>query len=599
MPFGDARNWDECVKKRMASGKYTKEVAEKVCGKMKAELEKGKEGYDGKKEYLNSEPSPEKKDTKELSQNLKKANEWEFNPDEILKSSRKVTGTFHVPKIDRDNELITKSAMDAAIPDFMHFPVLHDFHKERVLGVITKVWEEADVYHFDALFKATHDVDDAWNKVQKGEYDHVSIYGSRFSGSDSCRLDPSLRTTPCISHKIRLDSISACDDNARNDHTSMTLVKAGEDLYNSTLIINTNETFIKASGAELEKAMTTSSSMVHSTYDGVGGNKGGKMRVREVTEKEEDGDENSERQAEGAKKTEHPVEKADCPLQKAEEMEKGDDVKGMFKQIIDHLKSLVASDKKVHSEIGKAEKDVKPKGDWEKEEKKEGMESKKVEVAEERTKRFHKEVEKGSMTKINERGTAESAQFAQDSHTSDVKIYNHKTGDFEGPVKKGTRPKVTEEPATKESMSQPVDKRVVEKGGFSQAGRMVTAISSPRASAHSTSTARAEHAEHSTRKEMKKGDTMTEENVIQKAEVSDEQFVEEIVKAHMPNTDEIVKATNAQFDEIKKALTELKGEIEKIKEQPIQKAAVVISEDAPQGTTLNYAAMDEFFKKRA
>ena len=402
MPFGDARNWDECVKKRMASGKYTKEVAEKVCGKMKAELEKGKEGYDGKKEYLNSEPSPEKKDTKELSQNLKKANEWEFNPDEILKSSRKVTGTFHVPKIDRDNELITKSAMDAAIPDFMHFPVLHDFHKERVLGVITKVWEEADVYHFDALFKATHDVDDAWNKVQKGEYDHVSIYGSRFSGSDSCRLDPSLRTTPCISHKIRLDSISACDDNARNDHTSMTLVKAGEDLYNSTLIINTNETFIKASGAELEKAMTTSSSMVHSTYDGVGGNKGGKMRVREVTEKEEDGDENSERQAEGAKKTEHPVEKADCPLQKAEEMEKGDDVKGMFKQIIDHLKSLVASDKKVHSEIGKAEKDVKPKGDWEKEEKKEGMESKKVEVAEERTKRFHKEVKKGDRPKVTE-----------------------------------------------------------------------------------------------------------------------------------------------------------------------------------------------------
>lgn len=95
---------------------------------------------------------------------------------------------------------------------------------------------------------------------------------------------------------------------------------------------------------------------------------------------------------------------------------------------------------------------------------------------------------------------------------------------------------------------------------------------------------------------------MTDENVIEKAKVediSDEQFVEEIVKAHMPNTDEIVKATNAQFDEIKKALTELKGEIEKIKEQPIQKAAVVISEDAPQGTNLNYAAMDEFFKKRA
>jgi hypothetical protein len=291
------------------------------------------------------------------------------------------------------------------------------------------------------------------------------------------------------------------------------------------------------------------------------------MRVREVTEKEEDGDENSERQAEGAKKTEHPVEKADCPLQKADEMEKGDDVKGMFKQIIDHLKSLVASDKKVHSEIGKAEKDVKPKGDWEKEEKKEGMESKKVEVAEERTKRFHKEVQKGD------------------------------------------RPKVTEEPATKESMSQPVDKRVVEKGLPENRKEGATLGQDPGANAmamrQKTGNTRSHQAEKTRERSsgwIQKGDNMTDENVIEKAKVediSDEQFVEEIVKAHMPNTDEIVKATNAQFDEIKKALTELKGEIEKIKEQPIQKAAVVISEDAPQGTNLNYAAMDEFFKKRA
>jgi hypothetical protein len=272
MPFGDSANWDSCVKKRIASG-YSKEVAEKVCGKMKSELEKGSD-------IEPFEPSPTKKDTKELVP-MKKANEWAFDPAEILDSPRKVKGTFHVPKVDKDREIITTEAMTKAIPDFMHLPILHDFHKERVLGVVTKVWEESDAFHFEALFKATHDVDDAWAKVQKGEYDHVSIFGARLKGNPSCGLNPNQRAVPCISEQIRLDSISACDVNARNDETSLSLAKA----------FYTDEN-------DIIKALSSDSGLSHGIYDGPEGKKGVKMKTHEAdgkdVEDEEDEMEKSE-----------------------------------------------------------------------------------------------------------------------------------------------------------------------------------------------------------------------------------------------------------------------------------------------------------------
>ena len=246
MPFGKWANFDSCladIKKKNPG--YSDEVAKKVCGKLQAKLEKG--------EKINDDDlSPSKEDLREVQPVVKA---WEFDPKEIMNSPRKVQGTFHVPKIDKDNEIITKGAMDKAIPNFIHLPILHDFHRERTLGLITKVWEESDAYHFEALFKATHDVDDAWDKVKRGEYDHVSIYGSRLEGNASCALDPANRATPCVSSEIRLDSISACDENARNDSTSLTMRK-GIHIYNDI-----TDTFIKAE--------TSNSGLVHGTYDGV------------------------------------------------------------------------------------------------------------------------------------------------------------------------------------------------------------------------------------------------------------------------------------------------------------------------------------------
>ena len=84
---------------------------------------------------------------------------------------------------------------------------------------------------------------------------------------------------------------------------------------------------------------------------------------------------------------------------------------------------------------------------------------------------------------------------------------------------------------------------------------------------------------------------------IAKAEMTDEQFVEEIVKAHLPKTDELVKA---QMEELSKAfkvqIDELKAEVEKLKNEPIQKAAVFIQEGPTSGMAEQYQAIAQFGK---
>ena len=153
--------------------------------------------------------------------------EWLFDPKEILASNRKVKGIFHKSIIDKDDELITPDAIKKSIPDYMHLPALHDFHKERPVGLATRIWQEKDgSFGFEGVIKATEDCDDIWEKISKGNYDHVSIFGRRTEGNQNCSLPQGLRTGPCITNGVRLDSISVCDDNARNDSTSLSVAKA-------------------------------------------------------------------------------------------------------------------------------------------------------------------------------------------------------------------------------------------------------------------------------------------------------------------------------------------------------------------------------------
>ena len=153
--------------------------------------------------------------------------EWKFDPREILASKRKVKGIFHKAIVDKDDELITPDAIKKSIPDYMHLPALHDFHKERPVGLATKIWQEKDgSFGFEGVIKSTEDCDDIWEKISKGNYDHVSIFGRRTEGNQNCSLPQGLRTGPCITNGVRLDSISVCDDNARNDSTSLSVKKA-------------------------------------------------------------------------------------------------------------------------------------------------------------------------------------------------------------------------------------------------------------------------------------------------------------------------------------------------------------------------------------
>jgi hypothetical protein len=182
------------------------------------------------------------------------AKEWTFDPASILSSPRKVTGKFHTPKIDRDNEYIENAAIQNAVPDFMHLPILHDFHKERTVGIVTRVVELSDgSFDFEGLIKATDDCNDIWELITKGNYDQVSIYGKRTAGTGSCSVRPEQRMEPCTTTGVRLDSISVCDANARNDGTSLFVAKGAKVVFTAT--------------DEIIKAETTDSNLMHPVTD--------------------------------------------------------------------------------------------------------------------------------------------------------------------------------------------------------------------------------------------------------------------------------------------------------------------------------------------
>ena len=189
---------------------------------------------------------------------IKKAGEavkvWDFDPAEILNSPRKVKGKFHTPLVDKDQEYIEGKAVRNAVPDFIHLPILHDFHKERTVGIVTRVVELSDgSFDFEGLIKATDDCNDVWELIEKGNYDQVSLFGKRTCGSKACSVRPGQRTEPCITTALRLDSISVCDDKARNEGTSLYIAKG------SKVVFTAND--------ELIKAETTESSLMHTATD--------------------------------------------------------------------------------------------------------------------------------------------------------------------------------------------------------------------------------------------------------------------------------------------------------------------------------------------
>ena len=424
MPFGHWKDFDSCLADiREKNPSYSEEQVRATCGKLKANLEKctnpdaaySAVARDLKKSDAGSvAPMTVDVDKKHGKMEIKKS--WDHELLDILKSPRRAEMTFHIPMVDKDKEIITAGAMNDAIEDYRNFPIISEFHKERPIGIAEKIWRTTDD-EFKALVRIRDDraTDDVWEKINlpagtPGRYDQVSIAGKRIVYNDQCNVPQALRRAdnPCRTEKLRLDSISVCDDRARNEGTEFNVVKAESE--DETTFIYTTALEITKVEDNLIKAETTESELIHPVTDGANqadaarskgtivnplietGTKkckkcdGGKMPKPNGTlemkktsdeEKEEEGqgpvEETETKKGPKVKKgkayeadPEKQVEKGD----EEEEHEEAEGQKGISAKIdrmVSILEKLVASDKKVHATVEKGDPPEEDEADKEEE----------------------------------------------------------------------------------------------------------------------------------------------------------------------------------------------------------------------------------------
>jgi len=409
MPFGHWKDWDACIADiGKKNPDYSEEQVKRVCGKLKSKLEKctNKEAaYKAITSHLEKSdaesvaPMTADIDKKHAQMEIKKS--WMHELHGILNSPRVAEMTFHVPKVDKDMEFITPGAMAGALQDYMKFPIISEFHKERPIGIAEKVWQ-TKTDEFKALIRIRDDpsTDDVWEKMNlpagtPGRYDQVSIAGKRIVYSQECNIPLSMRkaTQPCRTEKLRLDSVSVCDDRARNDGTELNVVKALSDdqvefVYTTSLVLTKVED-------NLIKAETTESELIHPVTDGAsqpdktrvednifnplihpatGKNtvKGGTMKKGTEKPVKKTSDEDAQESVEETETKKAPEEEKTEP---EKEVEKGEgeagDPHAMLKEILATLKQLVASDKEVHSKLGKSEEKEEKEDEKEEDEKEE------------------------------------------------------------------------------------------------------------------------------------------------------------------------------------------------------------------------------------
>ena len=411
MPFGHWKDFDACLADiGKKNPDYSEETVKRVCGKLKDKLEKctnPDSAYSAvtkelkKSDAENVAPMTVDIDKKHARMEIKKS--WMHELHGILTSPRVAEMTFHVPKVDKDMEFITPGAMAGALKDYMKFPIISEFHKERPIGIAEKVWQTNDD-EFKARIRIRDDpsTDDVWEKMNlpegtPGRYDQVSIAGKRIVYSQECNMPLPMRKAdqPCRTEKLRLDSVSVCDDRARNDGTELNVVKAlSDDL--ETFVYTTSLVLTKVED-NLIKAETTKSELIHPVTDGAGqpdetrvednifnplihpatGHpKGGKMKKctdkMKKTSDEEAKEPVEEAEAKKGKEEdtdpEKQVEKGEEELEEEESSEMA-----MMKKILATLERLVSSDKKVHKEVEKGDPPEESRADKEEEKESRGM----------------------------------------------------------------------------------------------------------------------------------------------------------------------------------------------------------------------------------
>lgn len=184
-------------------------------------------------------------DLDEISKAIPSGKKFEvsFDFDVINKSDRVIRGIASVEDVDRENEIITKAALQNALDGFKQLPILHLQHTERPAGLITKGEITDRGFEIESKIPKHKQWDDIWERIEKGDLSKYSIHGRRRVYSPECRLSVRSRDSPCVTNGLYLDSVSIVKgDTAVNQKSMVEIVKAMRDEAISTENIITSKT---------------------------------------------------------------------------------------------------------------------------------------------------------------------------------------------------------------------------------------------------------------------------------------------------------------------------------------------------------------------
>lgn len=172
-----------------------------------------------------------------------------FDITKFDESTGYVEGYGYMEMVDLENEIILKSAVEDALENYMVLPAISYEHKDRTIGLAEEVrFVDGNKLFIKAKLKNTPDNKDIWDGLKNKSINGFSMSGRRKLATRNCNLDPSVRTSPCVTAGIDLFAFTLCRTPANpgaliTDYTPPATVD------------------------EFYKAIESSSGMVHERFD--------------------------------------------------------------------------------------------------------------------------------------------------------------------------------------------------------------------------------------------------------------------------------------------------------------------------------------------